>query len=846
MSLISSRNSDYYTENSSKISYTSRDYASILSDLVNAIPGVSKSWTTTEESDPGIVLVKLISMLGDMLSFNLDQAALEVYPDTVRQRKNAAQIFKLIGYKMHWYRSATAFTYFTNTSTVAITVPRYTTFTTADTLISYTNIEQLELPANSANNGDDVTTTLVQGRAVTPTVLNSNRIPSDYNDPWHTVYDYNVNITQFTDHRYYLKYQTADESNIVLIDNDDNESLQEWTLVDNISLSSESGKIFEFGVDEYDRPYIRLPDYFEEMYPNITRFKLFYIVSDGEAGEVSENAITRVASKISAEISEGRYGNANEDILLYNEASTYGYNPETADEARDTAIDYVNTLDTLITLDDFMNAVNRLDGVDRAYATDCTTDPNTNLAPYTVNIYIARTAESSAIETYVVENSEATDDIFKLEVLTYLKSFKCLPLTAVIYLENDIHMFYWTVSGTLYTTEPVSIDRANDLIVKVNNKVRNKFTARYTNFNSEIDYIDVVQTILDIDPIIRYVDLDQIKYTEAARDFNGNDTGYMLEVRNRIMRVYNDNQIDTGSYYTGSYGVIYDSKGVPTVYSVRASGYIMVTGDDDIARDTDYQFKEVDGKIVLYNYVEDHIYTDENDYTYEINTQVRVIKDGIDTGYYVETQEDGTRKFISDDGIVSEYFIDVPDSEEDYPEIVGPYDYHTGYHIDAGNHILDDQGNPVYDSEGNLVRVEIDKNRLTGKYHQTYECNDGSISDIYTYRFKLGLTKDGVPDKSLGDNFVAYPVKPGSLKIYLEGGLYLLYDNTSGGIVTTQNKLTSTGTIDYDTGDIYFKTNFELTTDIEVHFEKNVVCLARYYNLSPNTFKLDSSCIKRN
>lgn len=89
------------------LKYTSKDYNSIYSDLVKAIPSITDLWTNTEDGDPGIVLVKLMSALGDMLSYNMDKQALEYYSSTVTQRKNAAKLFNLIGYKMHWYRSAT-------------------------------------------------------------------------------------------------------------------------------------------------------------------------------------------------------------------------------------------------------------------------------------------------------------------------------------------------------------------------------------------------------------------------------------------------------------------------------------------------------------------------------------------------------------------------------------------------------------------------------------------------------------------------------------------------------------------------------------------------------------------
>lgn len=88
------------------LKYTSRDYDSISTDLIDAIPALTDTWTSREDGDPGIVLVKEMSAIGDMLSYNLDKQALEFYGPTVTQRKNAAKLFELVGYNMHWYRSA--------------------------------------------------------------------------------------------------------------------------------------------------------------------------------------------------------------------------------------------------------------------------------------------------------------------------------------------------------------------------------------------------------------------------------------------------------------------------------------------------------------------------------------------------------------------------------------------------------------------------------------------------------------------------------------------------------------------------------------------------------------------
>lgn len=103
------------------LKYTSRDYESIKADLIDAISAISGTWTSREDGDPGIVLIKAMSALGDMLSYNFDKQANEYYAPTVTQRKNAAKLFELIGYKMRWYQSAMT----TVTLTNMFPIPNY-------------------------------------------------------------------------------------------------------------------------------------------------------------------------------------------------------------------------------------------------------------------------------------------------------------------------------------------------------------------------------------------------------------------------------------------------------------------------------------------------------------------------------------------------------------------------------------------------------------------------------------------------------------------------------------------------------------------------------------------------
>ena len=109
----------------SYLQYTSKDYDSIYKDLTDSISGISDTWTSREDSDPGIVLVKLMSALGDMLSYNMDKQSLEYYGPTVTQRKNAAKLFNLIGYRMHWYKSAKTLLTLKNTTIVPTQINFY-------------------------------------------------------------------------------------------------------------------------------------------------------------------------------------------------------------------------------------------------------------------------------------------------------------------------------------------------------------------------------------------------------------------------------------------------------------------------------------------------------------------------------------------------------------------------------------------------------------------------------------------------------------------------------------------------------------------------------------------------
>ena len=355
-----------------RISYTNKDYTNILDGLINSIQGITQKWNTTDENDLGIVLVKLMAILGDMLFYNQDMQALEVYPNSVTERKNASVIFKLIGYKMRWYRSAITQANVVNTYTNSATIPRFCTFNNKQGTTPFCTFRQYEIASNTTNNGFETLIELVEGIPVTPVRITNNPYPDTGKD-WHTIYGYNYTIDDVINNRIYLQYQNIDQDHIILVDDND----ETWTLRDNIYDTTAVGKYFEFGVDVNDQPYLELVDYYKNF--NISKFKVFYIRSSGEAGKVYSDILTRVTGNVWSRTGTGK------DTAIYNVssfikinaqyASTEGFDPETPDEARKNSSYYVNTLDTLITLADFERATMREEGVANVRATDLTNDP---------------------------------------------------------------------------------------------------------------------------------------------------------------------------------------------------------------------------------------------------------------------------------------------------------------------------------------------------------------------------------------------------------------------------------------------------------------------------------------
>lgn len=564
-----------YQDNMNKTRYTHRDYESIRNDLINAIPSLTQEWTSREESDPGIVLIKLISMFGDTLSYNVDKIALELYLRTVTQRKNCAMILELLGYKMHWYRSAKL-----------LANMRLDNYQAGDQITIWPVLPpgalgEREIRSPTTFSAGGITYTAVLPPAAEPNVIIVDS--SKENTPVYlvegrlrTTY---FNANSLSNNRFYFNDNNVDEANMWLTFSN-NHNCQ---LVDSLYTNPDDTIVsFEFNVDEYDRPYIELISYWRDILGSNAlsgnQFTLQYIVSSGSQGDVSQDQLTDVIGAV-------RSGTASL-VITHPSNNTYevvtdgwtspGYDPQTVDEAREDASNYIFTENTLVTAVDFERAVRRVLGVTasklvdteianyeglniqelatRAYDDFTTQSSGTSTAfpPYMAIMYliyqnfsITSNYYNSLLSTdpyYIRSYDQFNDGTPPSAELTALGAYPYRPNNSIVLEVTDeiqenkvinVEIDYGTtkvypfkVAGTLYLVEPQSPEDTLSIINNIDSALTEFYYPSNHSYGIPPKFIDIVTTVQDSDTRIQYFDAynNLVEYNPPCNGLNGFDT----------------------------------------------------------------------------------------------------------------------------------------------------------------------------------------------------------------------------------------------------------------------------------------------------------------------------------
>ncbi len=546
-----------YTNPISAISYTNKDFQTIYPELLEAAKELARNWdpTISNESDPGVVLLKLNAIIADKNNYNIDKNILENYPETYTQDFSARSQYKQLGYRMPWYRAAkteVSFSYVSKddsdelTEGMSLTIPAYSCVADVDGEYPYTITESVSFePSTDAELSQTVPA--IQGILVNYKINGENKITLSNLDSRNRLYIEDFNIA---------------ENGIFVSSTSNIADSYEWTKVDNVEIMGYDSKCYEFDIDPMSgTPYLQFPRGIINTIGD--GIYISYIVTSGESGNIMAKTLskfydTTTGIKTVDGQEDSKVTLTSENIRIENFSASYGgEDPETVEQAYYNFKKSVHSFNTLVTLRDYMNAIYNSDMVCNSVVSDRTTDISSH--------YIIMSRDSDSVVKYVdkVTTKETeyylSDKATKLKIPTmnafdlrlyliggenaildmesYDKSFnldisKTTMDEVVQYLDGEKSIQHDFIS--LPTDEPLLIFNKYPISMKIvptynlpeslRREVKNNIKLKLISllncnkcvFGKEPDYEKILESVINSDERIKFVILDDFKYTTYA------------------------------------------------------------------------------------------------------------------------------------------------------------------------------------------------------------------------------------------------------------------------------------------------------------------------------------------
>lgn len=364
----------------SKESYINKDFGSIYPSELDLAKQLTNKWdpSISNESDPGVVLLKEAAFIADHLNYNSDKNILERFLPTAKQESSVRNLVETNGYSPKYYLSATgdiSITFNPASSGIIANAPvkRFTlAISSEDSLVTYTQASDFSISSVDV----PVKVKFIQGSLVSFKVNGSNIINIENIDSYNRLYFSNSYVAQ---NGVYVR-------NIVSVNSDGSYNYSDYWSAENYLTTQPRGSLaYKIDYDSYKRlPYIEFPSDISEIIGAGLEIK--YISTSGINGNVSKGALTKLSiinSDIAPQWLLDSLDSESNYIIGKNERSIInGKDPETIDEMYNNFKKVVGTFDTLVTCKDYENAIyNFIDNnenyiVSNALVTDIRTDYN--------------------------------------------------------------------------------------------------------------------------------------------------------------------------------------------------------------------------------------------------------------------------------------------------------------------------------------------------------------------------------------------------------------------------------------------------------------------------------------
>lgn len=404
-------------------SYTNRDYESSRQEGISKIPVYSNgTWTDTNISDPGVIILDYIHALVDMIQYYQDHNALEVYLSTAKERKNIFRLAKQLGYEINSSKGATVDVTFElgKPYEVSFVIPKGTRVSTkGPSKIDYLTIEDKYVYSGQTS----VIVPCVQGTTATLTYKGTGKSSLDNSLDPHDQY-----LT--------LPNQGVDIDSIKIYDSDG----ELWKSTEYIVFSNKNEKNFEPRLNYDGKVTIHFGSGERGYSPKTTdELYIYYQYNLGSKGKVGIGELTEVTIETGPII-------ALDGITMITGLkaknltnSVGGSDPESSREIVDNAPSVIKTNDRAVTLEDYETLAKRISGVKEAIAYDIKNAPDLCLYYEVKVLIIPDSGEVTDTLRNNVYNYLSTKSIPPVVLTVLAPNYQNIDIKAKIIIENNYY-----------------------------------------------------------------------------------------------------------------------------------------------------------------------------------------------------------------------------------------------------------------------------------------------------------------------------------------------------------------------------------------------------------------------
>jgi hypothetical protein len=519
--------------NISNKSYLNKDFQKLYPEILELAKQLSSKWdpSTSNESDPGVVLLKLLGFTGDKINYNIDKNILEAFMPSATQESSMRNLAEINGYFPKYYQSATSTISFMYTGNKlgpadTFTLKAFNTvITDSDNETSYTLLEDCTINSRFVTN----TAPSIEG-ILEPLVVNNIT---------------EIHIANLDDNnRIYFPERFVAENGVFVQRTTDTGNF--WTKVNNLNTTEPGQLVFKFGFDSTKNlPYIEFPTDIS----SIIGDGLFinYIRTKGSSGNVKTGFLTKLSTPSQILVDNNPSitiypdSNANQSetsVLRISNLSdsTNGEDPESIDDIYNSFKRTVGTFDTLVTSRDYANAIyNSLTDdsvrvVSNVQVADRRTDINysnqilsfnkfgpikinltdsADITPFELCLYpLNPIVTSFNLNTY-------NNSFFPLYDLAELKSgiedYKTISHNYKTLSSDDVYLYknYYKLNAKISTNFKVNTFEQGSILSNINDALYRDFNSRELDYGYEIPFDNLLNTIQRADSRIKNVSLEE-------------------------------------------------------------------------------------------------------------------------------------------------------------------------------------------------------------------------------------------------------------------------------------------------------------------------------------------------